>query len=104
MSTKWTTEDVRRGFMIQARNDHGWVHGDEASQAAAGKAGRAFDEWLAGVKAQAWDEGHRHRWRRGPDDCRCNAWSSIECACGLYGTGELLSLGDNPYRTGTDHG
>lgn len=54
----------------------------------------------AEVKAQAWDEGCRHRWRRGPDDCRCDAWSSIECACGKYGTGDLLSLEDNPYRFG----
>ena len=49
--------------------------------------------------AKAWDEGHRHRWRRDPDDgCMCGAWASIECACGKYGSGELLSLSDNPYR------
>jgi len=50
------------------------------------------------VKAEAWDEGHRHAWRRGPDECMCSAWSSNECACGRYGSGELLSLADNPYR------
>lgn len=57
-----------------------------------------FDRWLAGVKAEAWDEGHRHRQRRGPDDCPCGAWYEGECACGQYGTGDLLSLADNPYR------
>lgn len=50
--------------------------------------------------AQAWDEGHRHLWKRGPDECMCGAWASMECACGKYGTGELLSLNDNPYRRG----
>ena len=48
--------------------------------------------------AQAWDEGHETWWKRGPDDCQCGAWSSSECGCGLYGSGELLSLADNPYR------
>lgn len=59
---------------------------------------RQFDWWLAKVKAAAWDEGHKHWWRRGPDNCHCAAWSSSECGCGEYGTGELLSLKDNPYR------
>lgn len=49
--------------------------------------------------AAAWDEGHRHNWKRDPDDgCRCGAWASFECGCGKYGSGELLSLSDNPYR------
>lgn len=48
--------------------------------------------------AQAWDAGHQTRWRRGPDECQCWAYASIECACGRYGTGVLLSLNDNPYR------
>ena len=48
--------------------------------------------------ADVWDEGHKAPWRRGPDSCRCSAWSSGECACGMYGNGELLSLNDNPYR------
>lgn len=91
---EWTTKEVR--FWVSV--------GGGRSPAARDALLCLFDEWLTGVKAQAWDEGHRHRWRRGSDDCRCDAWSSIECACGLYGTGELLSLGDNPYRTGTDHG
>lgn len=50
---EWRTEDVRRRFMIQARNDHGWTHGDEASQAAAEKEGSAFDEWLAACEVEA---------------------------------------------------
>ena len=60
--------------------------------------GPVFDRWLVQVKAEAWDEGHRHRQRRGPDDCPCGAWYEGECACGQYGTGDLLSLADNPYR------
>jgi hypothetical protein len=63
-----------------------------------------FDRWLAAhdaeVASAAWDKGHKTRHRRGPDKCRCSAWSAGECACGRYGTGELLSLKDNPYRTG----
>ena len=48
--------------------------------------------------AEAWDEGHRHPQRRGPDDCQCGAYYVGECACGEYGCGPLLSLADNPYR------
>ncbi len=64
-----------------------------------------FALWLAAhdreVAAKAWDEGHRHPQRRDPDDgCRCGAWNEGECACGLYGSGRLLSLDDNPYREG----
>ena len=59
---------------------------------------RAYDRWLGEIRADAWDEGHKTRWRRGPDDCHCAAWSSSECACGKYGIGELLSIHDNPYR------
>jgi hypothetical protein len=57
-------------------------------------------DFRALLAAEAWDEGHKTRWRRGMDECICSAWSSSECGCGLYGTGELLSLGDNPYRKG----
>jgi len=57
-----------------------------------------FDRWLAAEKAKAWEEGHRHRQRLGPDDCACGAWYEGECACGQYGTGDLLSLADNPHR------
>lgn len=57
-----------------------------------------LDRWLAQVKAEAWDEGHCHAQRRGPDDCTCEAWSEDECACGQFGNGELGSLADNPYR------
>lgn len=59
-----------------------------------------IDRWLAAhdakVKAEAWDEGHRTRQRREMDDCNCNAWSEGECACGLYGTGKIIT--PNPYR------
>lgn len=57
-----------------------------------------FDRFIAQVCTAAWDEGHKSRWRRGDDDCKCEAWSSGECGCGLYGTGKLVSLADNPYR------
>lgn len=50
------------------------------------------------IQAEAWDAGHKTRWRRGPDSCHCEAWSRSECACGKYGTGELLSLKENPHR------
>ena len=49
--------------------------------------------------AKAWDAGHLTSWKRGPSGCKCGAWSDGECACGLYGTGEVLSLAANPYRT-----
>lgn len=61
-----------------------------------------FDRWLEAEKAkwqaEAWEEGHRHAQRRGPDDRTCEAWSEDECACGQFGNGELWSLADNPYR------
>ena len=57
-------------------------------------------ERLRAENAIAWATGHSHPWRRGPDECRCGAWAKIECACGRYGTGELLSLADNPYLPG----
>lgn len=59
-------------------------------------------ERLRAENAAAWTAGHRHPWRLGPDGCRCGAWSSSECGCGKYGTGELLSLADNPYAE-ADH-
>ena len=49
--------------------------------------------------AKAWDEGHLTSWKRGPSGCKCGAWSAGECGCGLYGTGDVLSLAANPYRT-----
>lgn len=93
------TDDLRAAYVWQEWDGYSW-----AQHVAAGC---KFDRWLAAhdaeVKAEAWDEGHRHRWRRDRDDgCTCAAWSSDECACGLYGTGELLSLKDNPYRAGSD--
>jgi len=56
---------------------------------------------VARLLIAAWDEGHRKRQRRGPDDCQCAAWSEGECACGRYGSGPLVSLADNPYRETT---
>lgn len=77
-----------------------WINPERIAQTlrAAGfhRQGPVTDEREA--LAKAWEEGHKTRWRRGWDDCQCSAWSSSECACGRYGTGELLSLGDNPYR------
>jgi hypothetical protein len=77
----------------------GYVRGLRlAFVASAGEHVEEFDRWLADVLSAAWDKGHKTRHRRGPDKCRCSARSAGECGCGRYGTGELLSLKDNPYR------
>jgi hypothetical protein len=85
-----TVEEVREDYRNGVWNDGLGIWGDSVAE--------VFDRWLAGVRAEAWDEGHKHRQRLGADDCHCAAWSEGECACGLYGTGPLLSLTDNPYR------
>lgn len=73
----------------------GWTLDDYDAHLAAQLA-----EVVKQAQAEAWDEGHQHRWKRDANDgCRCGAWSSNECGCGKYGTGELLSLSDNPYDT-----
>ncbi len=64
--------------------------------------GADFDTWLNSVRAAAWEKGHLHRQRRGPDDCHCYAYYPGECACGRFGTGELISLKDNPYKQGEE--
>jgi hypothetical protein len=92
MSEQYTpdTDEIREQFL--------WEFTGEKE----GKAAAAFDRWLAAhdaeVAAAAWDEGHNARRSRGRSKCNCGAWSDGECACGLYGTGELLSMKDNPYR------
>ena len=53
-------------------------------------------------KAEAWDEGHRTPWKRGPSGCDCFAQSVVECGCGRYGTGPLIT--PNPYRTEANRG
>jgi len=58
---------------------------------------------LRAENAIAWATGHSHPWRRGSDGCTCGAWAKIECGCGRYGNGELLSLADNPYVEPADH-
>ena len=60
--------------------------------------GAGLDRRADEALAEAWDAGHLTRWRRGPDGCQCGAWHSGECGCGKYGTGQLLSLADNPHR------
>ena len=65
-----------------------------------------FNSWLAEHDAlilaagqeKAWAEGHATWWNRGPDDCDCDVNSWLDCGCGLYMTGDLLSLEKNPYR------
>ena len=57
---------------------------------------KMVNRWLEQVKAEAWDEGHRTPQIREPHDCRCGAWYEGECACGLFGTGEIIT--PNPYR------
>ena len=70
-----------------------WLHAHDAEIRAAALAGSQ------GELAAAWDEGHLTSRKRGPSGCKCGAWSNGECACGLYGTGAVLSLAANPYRT-----
>ena len=64
----------------------------------------AFDRWLdqtlREAKAEAWDEGHRTPQDREPDGCQCGAWYEGECACGLFGTGTIIT--PNPYRKEQD--
>ena len=73
------------------------MRGDKVSDRARHRAGIAAV--VAEAKAEAWDEGHvAYQRRDGDDGCSCGAWSGGECLCGLYGTGTLLSVNDNPYR------
>ena len=55
-------------------------------------------ERLTANLAAAWEAGHREPWKREMDACRCGAWHTGECGCGLYGTGKLISLDANPYK------
>ena len=92
----WTpsTEDVRAAY---TRLMHGWTTLEWVTEQ---HARAEFDRWLAQTireaKAEAWDEGHRTPQDRELDDCRCEAWHEGECACGLFGTGEIIT--PNPYR------
>jgi hypothetical protein len=66
------------------------------------KYGAEFDRWLAAAKAEAWDEGHLHYQKRGPDNCACFAHYEGECACGEFGNGVVVSLSENPYREASE--
>jgi len=89
-----TTNDVRKFYQgqLEKADDGVYMFVDEE------KSNAEFDRWLAGVKAEAWDEGHLHYQKLGPDKCVCWAWSESECACGEFGTGAVVSLSENPYR------
>lgn len=103
-------EEVREAIFRSTYPKLRWIDLSDENQADFDAAAEAILSIFAAqptvreAKAEGWDEGHQHRWRRGPDECICAAWSRIECACGKYGTGELLSLADNPYRSEADHG
>ena len=56
------------------------------------------EESMRQALAKAWDEGHETWWERGPDGCDCDVTRWEDCSCFLYGTGDLLSLAQNPYR------
>lgn len=88
MSELTTTQEVREAY--QASDD-----GVDFTRRF-NERGDEFDRWLSGVLADAWDEGHRTYQKREPDECYCSAWSEGECACGLYGTGKIIT--PNPYR------
>ena len=50
-----TTDEVRVGWIVgETRDGHGVDHEDLVPEVSA-----EFDRWLAGVKADAWDEGYR---------------------------------------------
>lgn len=89
--TGWTPTDE----MVE------WAYASAAFTNAGEDPRAVFRRWLRGRLADAWDEGHQRRRRRGPDCCLCEAWDEGECGCGEYGTGQLVSLGDNPYRSMT---
>ena len=84
-----TTEDIRDSVVANETGGEYWKS-PEDRDAAEQKYGRMFDRWFAGVNAEvaakAWDEGARSR------QCRCEAWSAGECACGNYPSEA------NPYR------
>lgn len=52
------------------------------------------------LMAVGWDEGHRTEQLREPDGCMCGAWCENECACGLYGSGKIIT--PNPHRQPLD--
>jgi len=93
-----TTNDVREFYQgqLEKADDGVYMFADEE------KSNAEFDRWLAQVKADAWDEGHLHYQKRGPDNCMCCAYSEYECACGEFGTGAVVSLSENPYREATN--
>jgi hypothetical protein len=90
-----TTEEVRESYVLMQKCS-AYPNPDAE-----------FDRWLAEHDAEiakrAWEEGHKTAWKRGPSECKCYAYSSSECGCGKYGTGELLSLNDNPYLQGENN-
>jgi hypothetical protein len=71
-----TTEEVRADYIDGGWGPDGSLYGDNDSG--------QFDRWLAGVKAQAWEEGAAH----------------VALACGVIddATKSWLDDGDNPYR------
>ena len=75
-----TTDDVREFYQgqLEKTGENVYTFVDED------KANAEFDRWLAGVKAQAWEEGAAY----------------VALACGVIddATKSWLDDGDNPYR------
>lgn len=95
-----TDEDRQALRFALAHYSREYDEGSRAYEVVEGIVASKVAEAEARGAERGWDEGHKHRQRRGPDGCRCGAWGEHECGCGKYGTGSLLSLADNPYRIG----
>jgi len=79
-----TTNDVREFYQGQlektGENIYTFVDEEECNA--------QFDRWLAGVKAEAWDEGHNAGWESRHDDA----------IGGFTPSGSHESDAKNPYR------
>lgn len=103
MSDTSDREELARGQIAWVLNNAGMEGPDRLKYAdaiitAGWLSPAAVTAKIAEAKAEAWSEGHLIRQRFGPDDCPCSAWNEDECGCGLYNSGEIVSLDDNPYR------
>jgi hypothetical protein len=74
-----TTRRVADVWERQTDGDHSGASGDEYREFAA-----QFDRWLAGVKAEVWDEGA--------------LWAAVECGAVDDEKNQWLAIGENPYR------
>tara|TARA_R110000822_G_C15109043_1_gene472743 strand:- start:78 stop:341 length:264 start_codon:yes stop_codon:yes gene_type:complete len=76
------TENVRNCYVYAYEQHDGSLLKPERQQRA------EFDRWLAVVKAEAWDEGHKEGWESRHDDA----------TAGFMPSGVHQSDAKNPYR------